>query len=99
MNSEKGLEDRTEVPHDQESIILAPIRTGIDGNKSQKPSGRITLEVAVRYPESGRVWTLNTAGTTNPMQALLPMALEGGGELVARYPRDSHWQLLTFLGS
>lgn len=59
-------------------------------------SGRITLEVGLRFSESGPIWTQTPDGTTNPLEALLPMALDGGGELVARYPGDSRWQLLTF---
>lgn len=62
-------------------------------------NGRITLEVGVRFSESGRVWKANPDDSAHPLQGLLPMALEGGGELVARYPGDRHWQLLTFRSS
>lgn len=64
--------------------------------QSSSLNGRITLEVGVRFPESGRIWKANPADTAHPLQGLLPMALEGGGELVARYPGDARWQLLTF---
>lgn len=61
--------------------------------------GRITLEIAVRLRESGQIWTPEytdpNSKPDNPLKTLLPIALHGDSELVARYPGDTAWSPLT----
>ena len=72
---------------------------------TSRTHGRITLEVAIRFKETGRIGLTEpesgSEGTlANPLATLLPMALGNeDAELVGRYPGDAHWQQLTFLPS
>lgn len=74
-----------------------------DPAHTSRTHGRITLEVALRFKETGRIWLTEpesgSEGTlANPLATLLPMALANeDAELVGRYPGDSHWQHLTFM--